>query len=253
MQIGALNTKDLKAKDLLTAAIPIYGAYNIGSKIFGETEQEKKIKEFAVKQRQRAGELKGQLDATERPQKTAMVDRLLEMYSGDLGMTSEQKQLAQENIARGEASALRDVSSLGGGLRNVGQIQSQSADASQKMAATDAQMEQQQRMSIGQMLAQAESEAEQYNKLLPYEQMLAEYQNTLGASMQNEMLQSQLVTQRGAQNLQMGMDLWGAGIGLASGNVGALAGAAGGGQTPQLNKNGRMATTGNAQHFINGN
>lgn len=231
MQIGGLDTGELKFKDYLLTGSPI-GAVNIADKILGETPQEKKIAEFAAQQKQRAEQLKSQLDSTDRPQKSAMVDRLLEMYSGDLGMTSEQKQLAQENIARGEASALRDVSSLGGGLRGVGQVQAQSADASQNMAATDAQMEQQQRVSLGQMLAQAESEAEAYNKLLPYEQMLQEYQSTLGASMQNEMLQSQLITQRGAQNLQMGMDLYGAGIGLASGNVGALAGGVGGATTP---------------------
>ena len=171
--------------------------------------------DLSGQQRQRSDELKTQLDTTDRPQKTAMVDRLLEMYSGDLGITSEQKQLAEQNIARSSASALRDASSLGGGLRNIGQIQGQAADASQQLAATDAQMEQQQRMSLGEMLAQAESEAEEYNKLLPYEQMLQEYQSTLGASQQNMMLAQQMKSDRAAQNAQMGMDIGGSLIGIS--------------------------------------
>jgi len=223
-QIGGLNTSELKFKDVAFAGTP-FGMFNIAKKVFGETPQEKLAKETTLRQAQAAGTLQRQLEAQDRPQKTAMVDRLMEMYSGDLGLTDEQTQLAQENIARGSASALRDVSSLGGGLRNVGQIQGQAADASQQLAATDAQLAQQRKLSIGQALAQAEAEAEAYNQLLPYEQKLAEYQSMLGASMQNQMLGAQLQTQRGAQNLQMGMDLFGAGIGLASGNfMGALQG-----------------------------
>lgn len=183
---------------------------------------ERKASEISQEQKLRAEQLKGKLGATERPQKTAMVDRLLQMYSGDLGITGEQQQLAEQNIARSSASALRDTSSLGGGLRNIGQIQGQAADASQQLAATDAQMEQQQRMSLGQMLAQAEAEAEAYNKLLPYEQMLAEYQSTLGASMQNEMLAAQMKSDRAAQNMQMGMDIGGSLIGLGGSFAGGL-------------------------------
>ena len=183
---------------------------------------ERKANEIATLQAQRAGLLEQQLAATDRPQKTAMVDRLMEMYSGDLGVTEAQMQLAQENIARGSASALRDVSSLGGGLRNVGQIQGQAADASQQLAATDARMEQANRLSIGQALAQAEAEAEAYNELLPYEQKLAEYQSMLGASQQNQMLAANLEAQRATQNAQMGFDLLGAGIGLGGAFMGGL-------------------------------
>lgn len=171
-----------------------------------------------------AAKLNKQLQETERPQKTAMVDRLMEMYSGDLGVTEAQMQLAQENIARGSASALRDVSSLGGGLRNVGQIQGQAADASQQLAATDAQMEQANRLSIGQALAQAEAEAEAYNQLLPYEQKLAEYQSMLGASQQNQMLAAQMISDRAAQNAQMGMDIGGSLIGIGGSLVGTSPG-----------------------------
>lgn len=159
--------------------------------------------QLSQEQSQRANELKAKLSATDRPEKTAMVDRLMSMYSGDLGITQEQKQLAQQNMARSSAQALRDTSSLGGGLRNIGMIQGQMADAAQNLAATDASMEQQQRLSIGEMLAQAEAEAEAYNKLLPYEQMLAEYQSQLGASQQNQMLAAQMKSDRAAQNAQM--------------------------------------------------
>lgn len=165
--------------------------------------------QLSKEQGQRADELKAKLSATDRPEKTAMVDRLMSMYYGDLGITEEQKQLAQQNMARSSAQALRDTSSLGGGLRNVGMIQGQMADAAQNLAATDASMEQQQRLSIGEMLAQAEAEAEEYNKLLPYEQMLAEYQSQLGASQQNQMLAAQMKSDRAAQNAQMFSDIGG--------------------------------------------
>lgn len=183
---------------------------------------ERQATKIAGQQQIAAANLNKQLQETERPQKTAMVDRLMEMYSGDLGVTEAQMQLAQENIARGSASALRDVSSLGGGLRNVGQIQGQAADASQQLAATDAQMEQANRLSIGQALAQAEAEAEAYNELLPYEQKLAEYQAMLGASQQNQMLAAQMRSDRAAQNTQAGMDIGGSLIGVSGSFVGGL-------------------------------
>jgi len=66
----------------------------------------------------------------------------------------------------------------------------------------------------------------------------------LGASQQNQMLAANLQTQQGQQNLQMGMDVAGAGLGLAMGNPSGLMGLAGGGGSPQLNANNRVATTG---------
>ena len=211
---------------LIAAAVAGGGALIAGGSALATSKNRKAAENYAFQlaneQRQRSNELKGQLANTERPQKTAMVDRLLQMYSGDLGITSEQQQLAEQNIARGSASALRDISSLGGGLRNIGQIQGQAADASQRLAATDAQMEQQQRMSLGQMLSQAEAEAEAYNKLLPYEQMLAEYQSTLGASQQNQMLSAQMRSNRAAQNAQIGMDIGGSLIGVSGAFTGGL-------------------------------
>ena len=211
---------------------------------------EKHVRELAGQQQLAAANAYGQLQKQGRPEMSARRQRLESIYDiASQGLTGQQRQLAQQDIQRTQATALRDMSSLGGGMRGVGTIQGQSADSMQQLAAIDANLAQQGMLSAGQMLAGAEGQAEQYNKLLPYEQLQQQYMAMLGASQQNQMLAANLQTQQGQQNLQMGMDVAGAGLGLAMGNPSALMGLAGGGGSPQLNANNRVATTGKPPTF----
>lgn len=201
-----------------------------GSAIHGNNQAkkaEKKVQKIAGQQQIAAANTAERLQKEGRAEKSAMVDRLLQMYDTG-GLTQEQQQLAQQNIQATQASGLRDVSSLGGGLRGVGQMQGQSANEMQNLAATDANLAQQNRMSIGGMLAQAENEQEAYNKLLPYEQMVNQYQAMLGASQQNQMLGINMQAQRGQANAQAGMDIGGSLMGIGMGGL-PIGGAAGGG------------------------
>jgi hypothetical protein len=172
---------------------------------------------------------------------SARRQRLESIYDiASQGLTGQQRQLAQQDIQRTQATALRDVSSLGGGLRGVGTIQGQSADSMQQLAATDANLAQQGMLSAGQMLAGAEGEAEQYNALLPYEQLQQQYMSMLGASQQNQMLAANLQTQRGQQNMQMGMDIGGSLMGFGMGNMPGGAGGGGAGMMPQTQSLGEV-------------
>jgi hypothetical protein len=242
-QIGGLNTSEFFKEG--SSYIPIYGQLKAVSQIFGKTPAQENVEKQAQQQQLAAVKAYGQLQEQGRPEMSARRQRLESIYDiASQGLTGQQRQLAQQDIQRTQATALRDVSSLGGGLRGVGTIQGQSADSMQQLAATDANLAQQGMLSAGQMLAGAEGQAEQYNKLLPYEQLQQQYMAMLGASQQNQMLAANLQTQQGQQNLQMGMDVAGAGLGLAMGNPSALMGLAGGGGSPQLNANNRVATTG---------
>ena len=163
---------------------------------------------------------------------SARRQRLESIYDiASQGLTGQQRQLAQQDIQRTQATALRDMSSLGGGMRGVGTIQGQSADSMQQLAATDANLAQQGMLSAGQMLAGAEGEAEQYNTLLPYEQLQQQYMAMLGASQQNQMLGINMQTQRVQANAQAGMDVGGSLMSLGMGGMplGAAGGAGGGG------------------------
>ena len=226
-QIGGFNTSDyfsdLKKGKTLN---PFY----LVNEVFGKTPAQEAAEKQAQKQQLAAANAYQQLQQQGRPEMSARKQRLESIYDiASQGLTGQQRQLAQQDIQRTQASALRDISSLGGGLRGVGQIQGQSADAMQNLAAKDAELAQQGMLSAGQMLAGAEGEAEQYNKLLPYEQMVQQYQAMLGASQQNQMLAANLQTQQGQQNLQMGMDVAGAVGGTLMGNPTALAGLMGSG------------------------
>lgn len=189
---------------------------------------EQRVQNLAGQQQLAAANTYKQLQEQGRPEMSARQQRLQSIYDiASQGLTGEQRQLAQENIARTQASALRDMSSLGGGLRGVGQIQGQAADAMQNLSVQDANLAQQGMLSAGQMLAGAEGEAEQYNTLLPYEQMVQQYQAMLGASQQNSMLATNMQSQRVQNNAQMGMDIGGSLIGIGAGGlpIGGIAGA----------------------------
>ena len=231
-QIGGLDTSQISGKDAAKYAIPVYGQAMMLGDVFGKTPAQKNAEKQAQQQQLAAANSYQQLQEQGRPEMSARKQRLESIYDiASQGLTGQQRQLAQQNIGRTQATALRDVSSLGGGLRGVGTIQGQSADAMQQLSATDANLAQQGMLSAGQMLAGAEGEAEQYNKLLPYEQLQQQYMSLLGASQQNQMLAANLQTQQGQQNLQMGMDVAGAGLGLAMGNPSGIMGLAGGGST----------------------
>jgi hypothetical protein len=206
------------AASIIGAGALIAGGSALGNRS-NRMASERQANKLAGQQQIAAARTYEKLQGQDRPEMSARQGRLQSIYDiASQGLTGQQRQLAQQDIQRTQATALRDVSSLGGGLRGVGTIQGQSADSMQQLAVQDAQLAQQGMLSAGQMLAGAEGEAEQYNKLLPYEQMVQQYQAMLGASQQNQMLAANLQTQRGQQNTQMGMDIggsiMGAGIGI---------------------------------------
>ena len=234
-QIGGLDTNDYfgSGKDTLkTLFTPKGHPLSLAMDIFGKTPAQENVEKQSQMQQLAAANAYKQLQEQGRPEMSARRQRLESIYDiASQGLTGQQRQLAQQNIQRTQATALRDMSSLGGGLRGVGTIQGQSADAMQQLAAEDANLAQQGMLSAGQMLAGAEGEAEQYNKLLPYEQLQQQYMAMLGASQQNQMLGINMQTQRVQANAQAGMDVGGSLMSLGMGGMplGAAGGAGGGG------------------------
>jgi hypothetical protein len=157
----------------------------------------------------------------------AEVDRLTQVadlasqYARE-GMPEEQRQLAEDNIARMQGQALSGVSSLGGGLRGLAGATTSTAQAYRNLSAQDAAIAQQnQGRYLGALgaLGMAEGAAEQFNEIQPYQQKLAEHQAYLAAGPQQQYQNLMFNYQNQMQQQQMAMDLLGSMIG-AGGQVG---------------------------------
>lgn len=161
-----------------------------------------------------AEKLRLELEAQGRPQMQAALDRqrqITQMAEGFAreGMPEAQRQMAQDNIAGNQAAQLSAASSMGAGLRNLGQTQTSTAQSYRQLNAQDAmaaQANQQQYMAQLGNQGMLEGQAEQYNQLLPYEQKVAEMQSLLGSSAQNQYGALNFDYQREQQRNQQLMD-----------------------------------------------
>lgn len=161
-----------------------------------ESPAEKQARKLAEKQGTRSEELRNQLDRQGRPEMNASVDRLNQLLSTNLGVTDQERINAERGIDRSLSQGMSGVSSLGGGLRGLGAMTQGAGDAYGNMAAQNAQMQQANRLNLGQQLVRAEAQQEQFNELLPYLELRDEMQALEGASYENQYLAALAKTDR---------------------------------------------------------
>jgi len=164
-----------------------------------------------------AQKLKAELEAQGRPDMQAAVNRqrqitqMAEGYARE-GMPEAQRQMAADNIAGNQAAQLSAASSLGAGLRNLGQTQTSTAQSYRQLNAQDAmaaQANQQQYMAQLGNLGALEGQAEGYNVLQPYAEKTAEMQALMGSSQQNQYNALNFDYQQQLAQQQMMMDMTG--------------------------------------------
>jgi len=177
----------------------------------------------ALQQQTEANAAKAQREELDRPEISAEVDRLTEVaglaerYARE-GMPEAQRQMASDDIQRAQMNQMSAASSLGAGLRGMGNTQASTAQAYRGLAAQDAAIAQQNQGqylgALGQ-LAGAESRQEAFNTVDPYyedfNRLYMEEQAARGAAMQNRMMganynlmlqqQRQQATQQGVADL----------------------------------------------------
>lgn len=178
-----------------------------------------------------AQKLKAELEAQGRPEMQAAVNRqrqitqMAEGYARE-GMPEAQRQMAADNIAGNQAAQLSAASSLGAGLRNLGQTQTSTAQSYRQLNAQDAmaaQANQQQYMAQLGNLGALEGQAEGYNVLQPYAEKVAEMQALLGSSQQNQYNALNLDYQNQMASQQMAVDLFGSAMQGGGQAAGAIA------------------------------
>lgn len=143
------------------------------------------------------------------------------------GMPEAQYVQAQQQLDRQFTGALSAASSRGSGLNALGSLYGSNIEGQRNLASMDASMAQQNQgryLNAMTNLAPALGQQEQYNKLLPYEQMVAEEQALRGAGLQNQYGALMFNYQNQMAQQQMLLDLAGGGI-SAGGSVagGAIA------------------------------
>lgn len=170
-----------------------------------------------------AEKLKMELEAQGRPEMQAAVNRqrqitqMAEGYARE-GMPEAQRQMAADNIAGNQQAQFAAASSLGAGLRNLGQTQTSTAQSYRQLNAQDAmaaQANQQQYMAQLGNLGALEGQAEGYNVLQPYAEKTAEMQALMGSSQQNQYNALNFDYQQQLAQQQMMMDLFGSGMQVA--------------------------------------
>jgi hypothetical protein len=188
------------------------------------------LEEQAASQGAESDRIRAELEAQGRPEMQAQVLRQQEIAamaqrSAQEGMPTAQYENAQQNIEQGAAQALGGATSLGGGLRALGGIQSSTAGQYRQLNVQDAAMAQQNQgryMNALGALGAAEGNAEQYNTIMPYEQKVAEMQALKAGSMGMEYQSLYFPYQRAAQNQQAALDFTGQALGSA-GQIAAVA------------------------------
>lgn len=155
---------------------------------------EKQASRLAGEQDARAKALREGLG--DRPIADAKVNRLNQLMAGNLGITDAERTAAERGINRSLSQTTSGVSSLGGGLRGLGQMTQAATDSYGNIAAESSRMTQANRLNLGQQLASAEAEAEYFNEITPYMEQLAEIQALEGAANENEYLAALSKTDR---------------------------------------------------------
>lgn len=179
--------------------------------------------DMAASQTAQSEALFRELEAQGRPQMEAQVLRqqqiaAMAQRSAQEGMPTAQYENAQQNIQQGAAQALGGATSLGGGLRALGGIQSSTAGQYRQLNAQDAAMAQQNQgtyMNALGALGAAEGQAEQYNTLMPYEQKVAEAQSLAASGINNQYGLINFGYQNAVNNRQAGLDMAGQVLGSA--------------------------------------
>lgn len=169
---------------------------------------------LAQTQQLRAYELQQELDEQGRPKMQAEVQGMqqiadLSQQMAREGMPEAQRQAAAGDIQASQAMALGGASGLGAGLRGLGTTQATTAQQYRDLNAMDVEMARQNQMQYLNALAGltgAQTRAEGYNTLLPYEQKVAEMQSLLGSSIQNRFGSLSATYEDEAQKAQMMVD-----------------------------------------------
>lgn len=169
----------LAAVGLATSAVPMVAS------LF-KSPAERQAERLAKEQADRARMLRESLG--DRPEMDATVQRLNQLMSGNLGITDAERTQAERGINRSLSQGTSGVSSLGGGLRNLGAMTQGASDAYGNIAAESSRLTQSNKLNLGTQLANAEGEAEMFNNIQPYLEQLAEIQALTGASEQNQYL-----------------------------------------------------------------
>ena len=175
------------------------------------------LEQQAASQAAESDRIRAELEAQGRPEMQAQVLRQQEIAAmaqrgAQEGMPTAQYENAQQNIEQGAAQALGGATSLGGGLRALGGVQSSTAGQYRQLNAADAAMAQQNRgtyMNALGALGAAEGNAEQYNTLMPYEQKVAEMQALKAGSLGMQYQNLYFGYQNQAQNQQAALDFTG--------------------------------------------
>lgn len=189
----------------------------------GRESKSQKLTDFlteqATTQGAEADAIKAELEAQGRPEMSAEVNRreqiasLAKAYAKE-GMPEAQKAFAVGNIERSTSSALSGASTRGSALNTIGDIYGNQQQAFGQLNAQDAAMAQQnqgQYLDTLTNLGAAEGVAEGYNKILPYEQKLAEAQALKASSLGMKYQSLYFPYQVDRADQQLALDLVGAG------------------------------------------
>ena len=171
------------------------------------------------------------LSQQERPQMSAQVNTLSQLYNDVTNTLPEQQFQQQVELAdRAAMTGVRQLQQGRTGNRFVGGLTSNLADAYRQANLDRMQMQTQNRLATAPMLAQAQGQQEFYNVLRPREQQEAEYMAMLGAGQQNQLQSAYMQSMRGARNQQTALNTAALGVDIASlGASGAAGGGAAGG------------------------
>ena len=171
------------------------------------------------------------LSQQERPQMSAQVNTLSQLYNDVTNTLPEQQFQQQIELAdRAAMTGVRQLQQGRTGNRFVGGLTSNLADAYRQANLDRMQMQTQNRLATAPMLAQAQGQQEFYNVLRPREQQEAEYMAMLGAGQQNQLQSAYMQSMRGARNQQTALNTAALGVDIASlGASGAAGGGAAGG------------------------
>lgn len=157
---------------------------------------EKQALQLAERQQGRLGEVRQELNAMGRPIMDAEVNRLNQVLAGNLGISDVERMQQERMTGRALGQATSGASSMAAGLRGLGSISQSAIDASADMAAQNALMERNNRLQLQRELAGAESRAEYYNEITPFEELRAEEMGLTNAIDQNQYLAALMKSDR---------------------------------------------------------
>ena len=191
---------------------------------FNTKQAENALAALSKAQLMTATAMRNVLSQQERPQMSAQVNTLSQLYNDVTNTLPEQQFQQQIELAdRAAMTGVRQLQQGRTGNRFVGGLTSNLADAYRQANLDRMQMQTQNRLATAPMLAQAQGQQEFYNVLRPREQQEAEHMAMLGAGQQNYLQSAYMQSMRGARNQQMALDTATLGVD-ALGSIAGLAG-----------------------------